>query len=74
MQSLQVRKQRESCRLGCAGVRLTGHRTLKAGSQVAYNGTDIMILNRCHGLIQQVLSAQDFITYFHVLGEPIGTL
>jgi hypothetical protein len=53
---------------------LTNSRTLKAGSHVAYNGTDIMILNRCSGLIQQVLSAQDFITYFHVLGTPIGTV
>jgi hypothetical protein len=50
------------------------YRISKAGSHVAYNGTDIMILNRCTGLIQQVLSVQDFITYFHVLGEPIGTV
>ena len=49
-------------------------RALKKGSQVAYNGTDIMVLNRCSGLIQQVLSAQDFITYFHILGEPIGVV
>ena len=31
-----------------------------------------MILEPCSGLIQQVLSAQDLITYYHVLGEPIG--
>ena len=53
---------------------LTNTRTLEKGSHVAYNGTDIMVLNRCSGLIQQVLSAQDFITYFHVLGEPIGVV
>jgi hypothetical protein len=53
---------------------LNNSRTLKKGSEVTYNGTDLMVLNRCSGLIQQVLSAQDFITYFHVLGEPIGVV
>ncbi|KAK3669744.1 hypothetical protein LTR78_010372 [Recurvomyces mirabilis] len=47
---------------------------LERGSHVAYNGTDIMLLDPCSGLVQQILSAQDLITYYHVLQQPLGTV
>ena len=49
-------------------------RKLEKGSHVAYNGTDIMLLDPCSGLVQQVLSAQDLITYYHVLQQPLGAV
>lgn len=42
--------------------------TITAGTHVAYNGTDVLTLNRCTGKIDMIESAQDFITYFHELG------
>ncbi|KAK3699776.1 hypothetical protein LTR37_016285 [Vermiconidia calcicola] len=46
--------------------------TLEPGSHVAYNGTDICLLDPCSGRMSQVLSAQDLITYFHIVGTPIS--
>ncbi|KAK5074503.1 hypothetical protein LTR70_008824 [Exophiala xenobiotica] len=44
----------------------------KNGTVITYNGTDIMTLDRCTGLIAEVQSSQDFITYFHELRMDIG--
>ncbi|CEJ95216.1 hypothetical protein VHEMI10711 [[Torrubiella] hemipterigena] len=41
---------------------------LKAGDHVTYNGTDFLQLDACSGLIKQVDSAQDLVTFFDNLG------
>ncbi|KAJ5369296.1 uncharacterized protein N7496_009056 [Penicillium cataractarum] len=41
---------------------------LKAGSSVTYNGTDLLILDECTGLIIHDYIAQDLISYFHAMG------
>ena len=51
--------------------RTRGTRMLPAGSPVSYNGTDILTLDRCTGLIKEVQSSQDYVTLFHVLGIPM---
>ena len=47
---------------------------LPVGTVVSYNGTDLLTLNRCTGLIEEVDSAQDFINYFHQLRVPLGVV
>ncbi|KAJ5432825.1 uncharacterized protein N7458_011981 [Penicillium daleae] len=41
---------------------------LKAGSSVTYNGTDLLLLDECTGLIRNDYIAQDLISYFHAMG------
>ncbi len=36
------------------------------------NGTDILILDRCTGLIDEVQGASDAINFAHQLGEDLG--
>ncbi|KAK0930958.1 hypothetical protein LTR48_006479 [Friedmanniomyces endolithicus] len=48
--------------------------TAHKGSHIGYNGTDILLLDPCSELIEQVLSAQDLITYYHELGVYVGTV
>ena len=38
------------------------------GDTVTYDGTDFLVLNSCTGLIDEVHSAQDLVTFFHNLG------
>ena len=47
------------------------NRTLKPGDPVTYNGTEYLTLN-CDGLIEEVDSAQDLITFMYNLGENIN--
>ncbi|KIN05424.1 hypothetical protein OIDMADRAFT_25981 [Oidiodendron maius Zn] len=42
--------------------------SLKPGDSLTYNGTDVLTLNPCTGLVNQVDSAQDLLTLFHNLG------
>lgn len=41
--------------------------TLKQGDTVTYDGTDFLVLNSCTGLIDEVHSAQDLVTFLHNL-------
>jgi hypothetical protein len=47
------------------------YRTLKPGDSVTYNGTEYLTLD-CDGLIEEVESAQDLITFMYILGESIN--
>ncbi|KAH8647805.1 hypothetical protein BX600DRAFT_503171 [Xylariales sp. PMI_506] len=42
--------------------------TLKSGDSLTYNGTDSLIINQETGLVDQIDSTQDLITFFHELG------
>ena len=44
------------------------NRRLKTGDPITYNGTDSLVLNKCTGLVDEIDSAQDLISFFHALG------
>ncbi|KAK2596248.1 hypothetical protein QQS21_006340 [Conoideocrella luteorostrata] len=46
--------------------------TLKAGDAVTYNGTEFLTLDPCTGLVVEVDSAQDLITFMYNLGNDIN--
>ncbi|KAI9724506.1 MAG: hypothetical protein M1812_000574 [Candelaria pacifica] len=47
-------------------------KTAPANLTVAINGTDILILNRCSGLIEEVQGSSDTINFSHQLGQTLG--
>ncbi|KAJ4249097.1 hypothetical protein NW762_012431 [Fusarium torreyae] len=46
--------------------------TLKAGEYVTYNGTEYLTLDPCTGLVTEVESAQDLISFLYNLGNDIS--
>ncbi|KAK5053986.1 hypothetical protein LTR84_001948 [Exophiala bonariae] len=46
--------------------------TTAPGTDVAYNGTDLFVLDRCNGVIKEVRSHQDLIRWYHALGADVG--
>ncbi|KAJ6780102.1 hypothetical protein PWT90_01031 [Aphanocladium album] len=45
---------------------------LKEGDAISYNGTEFLTLDACTGLIVEVSSAQDLITFMYNLGDDIN--
>lgn len=48
------------------------HRKLKQGDKISYNGTEFLTIDACTGLIVEVSSAQDLITFLYNLGNDIN--
>lgn len=48
------------------------YRTLKQGDAIGYNGVEFLTIDPCSGLIVEVISAQDLITFMYNLGNDIN--
>lgn len=47
------------------------NRTLKAGDEISYSGTDLLTLDKCTGKISSILIAQDLLSFYYSLGVRV---
>jgi hypothetical protein len=60
--------------LGSGRPRLTDTRNATKKANITYNGTDILKLERCSGLISEGQNSQDLSDFYHQLGILLGTV